>query len=177
MFAVIFDFDGTILDSETAEYESHGRFFADHGVHLTEDEWCTGVGIIQPPTHWFDWLCARSQSPPSFERFRDATRGYFQDFVRMEPMPGIGALLGALLAAGVPRAMGSTAPAAWVVRALEDLRLTTSFDAVVTGDHVKRGKPAPDVYPEAARRLGIEPARCVATEDSGPASPRRTRRA
>jgi riboflavin kinase len=46
--------------------------------------------------------------------------------------------------------------------------LIPSFTAVVTGDQVKRGKPAPDVYLEAARRLELDPARCVAIEDSGP---------
>ncbi len=168
MFAVVFDFDGTILDSETPEYESHRRCCADYGVHLSEDQWCTGVGILQPDTHWFDWLCARTTSPPTFERFRDATRVYFRERVLMEPMPGIRALLDALVAAGVPRAVGSTAPSGWVLPALDDLQLTASFTVVVTGDQVERGKPAPDVYLEAARRLGIEARRCVAIEDSGP---------
>ena len=168
MFAVIFDFDGTILDSEAAEYESHRRFFADHGVHLSAEEWCSGVGIVQPDTHWFDWLCARAAARPTFEAFRDVTRQYFREHLLLEPMPGISALLGALVAAGVPRAVGSTAPSRWVLQALDDLRLTSTFDAIVTGDQVKRGKPAPDVYLEAARRLEIAPPSCVAVEDSGP---------
>lgn len=168
MFAVVFDFDGTILDSETPEYESHRRFFADHGVRLSEDEWCAGVGIVQPDAHWFDWLSERTVAPPTFERFRDATRRYFREHVRMEPMPGIAALLGALVAAGVPRAIASTASSRWVHSAVHELGLGPTFTAIVTGDQVERGKPAPDVYLEAARRLGLEPARCVAVEDSGP---------
>ena len=60
MFAVIFDFDGTILDSETAEYLSHRRLFADHGVDLSEQEWGTGIGIVQPKTHWWEWLRERA---------------------------------------------------------------------------------------------------------------------
>jgi HAD superfamily hydrolase (TIGR01509 family) len=168
MFAVIFDFDGTILDSETPEYESHKRLFADHGVHLSPDDWCGGIGIVQPATHWFDWLCARTATPPSFERFRETSRRYFQEAVRMEPMPGISALIGALVAAGVPRAIASTAPAGWVLRAVDALELASTFDAIVTGDQVERGKPAPDVYFEAARRLKTAPEKCVAIEDSGP---------
>jgi HAD superfamily hydrolase (TIGR01509 family) len=168
MFAVIFDFDGTILDSETPEYESHKRVCADHGVHLSEDDWCSGIGIVKPDMHWFDWLCARSAAPPAFERFREATRAHFREMVRMEPMPGISALIGALVAAGVPRAIGSTAPAGWVLRALDELQLAPTFDVIVTGDQVERGKPAPDVYLEAARRLKRAPAQCVAIEDSGP---------
>ena len=168
MFAVIFDFDGTFLDSETPEYESHKRVFADHGVRLSHDEWCTGIGIVKPGTHWFDRLCARTAAPPTFERFREATREHFREMVRMEPMPGISALIGALVAAGVPRAIASTASSEWVLRALEELQLAPTFDVIVTGDQVQRGKPAPDVYLEAARRLNTGPDHCVAIEDSGP---------
>ena len=168
VFAVIFDFDGTILDSETAEFQSHRRCFADHGVDVTEAEWCTGIGIVQAETHWWDWLRARTGSPPTYEQFRETTRAYFQAHVRMEPMPGITALLAALIEAAVPRAVASSASSRWVLRALHDLELAPSFDAVVTGDQVARTKPAPDVYLEAARRLRIEPQCCVAIEDSGP---------
>lgn len=168
MFAVIFDFDGTILDSESSEYESHRRFFEDHAVQLSIDEWCTGVGIVQPDTHWFEWLCERAERPPTYERFQEMTRRYFREHLTTEPMPGVSALLGALVAAGVPRAIASAANSRWVLHALDELGLASSFDAVVTGDQVKRRKPEPDVYLEAARRLGLAPERCVAIEDSGP---------
>jgi HAD superfamily hydrolase (TIGR01509 family) len=168
MFAVIFDFDGTILDSESAEFHSHRRLFGDWGLTLTEDEWCEGVGILQPETHWFDRLCERAQDPPDFGHFQRLTRQYFGEHVSMEPMPGVSVLLGALIAAGVPRAIASSAPSSWVLRGLEGVGLAQSFDAVVTIDQVARGKPAPDVYLEAARRIGIDAARCVAIEDSGP---------
>lgn len=167
-FAVVFDFDGTVIDSETADYESHRRFFAECGVALSEDEWCTGVGIVQPDTHWWEWLCERTPQPPTFERFREATRTFFDASLRFEPMPGISALLGALVAAGVPRGIASTAGSKWVLRGLDGLGLTSTFGAIVTGDQVARGKPAPDVYLEAARRLKIAPERCVAVEDSEP---------
>jgi putative hydrolase of the HAD superfamily len=167
-FAVIFDFDGTILDSESAEFESHRRLFAEHGVELTEEEWCTGIGIVQPATHWWEWLCARAATPPEYGRFRELTRAYFNEHVRMEPMAGIGPLVEALQAANIPRAVASAASSDWVTRALAAMGLTASFDAVVTRNDVSRPKPAPDVYLEAARRLRTEPHRSVAIEDSGP---------
>lgn len=168
MFAVIFDFDGTILDSETAEFHSHRRLFEDWGTSLSEDEWCEGIGILKPETHWFDRLCERAPDPPDFRRFQELTRQYFREHVSTEPMPGVSALLGALIAAGIPRAIASGAPSSWVLHGLESVGLGQSFDAVVTSDQVARGKPAPDVYLEAARRMGIEATRCVAVEDSGP---------
>ena len=168
MFAVIFDFDGTIVDSESAEFHSHSRFFAEHGVHLSEQEWCTGIGIVQAETHWWDRLRERAASPPTYERFRQTTRAYFKEHVRMEPMPGVAALVGALVAAGIPRGIASAASSRWVLEALADMELAPLFDTIVTADHVERPKPAPDVYLEAARRLRVAPARCVAIEDSGP---------
>src|SRR5262245_21768292 len=151
-FAVIFDFDGTILDSESAEFESHRRLFAEHGVELTEEEWCTGIGIVQPATHWWEWLSARTSTPPEYARFREITREYFTEHVRMEPMAGIGSLVEALVAGAVPRAVASAASSQWVTRALAALGLTASFDAVVKPDDVDRPKPARDVYLEAGRR-------------------------
>ncbi|MGH8185267.1 MAG: HAD family hydrolase, partial [Steroidobacteraceae bacterium] len=164
----MFDFDGTILDSETAEYQSHRQLFADHGLDLAEDEWATGVGLLKADTHWFERLCARCAAPLAFDRFREVTRIYFRERVPAEPMPGISALLGALVAAGVPRAVASAAPLDWVIAGLDALHLTSAFDAIATGDQVQSLKPAPDVYLEVARRLAIAPELCVAIEDSGP---------
>jgi HAD superfamily hydrolase (TIGR01509 family) len=83
-------------------------------------------------------------------------------------MRGIRDLLDALAEAGVATAVASTASARWVVPAVERLGLTDRFRTVVTANDVKRRKPAPDVYLEAVRRLGAEPRRSVAIEDSGP---------
>ena len=169
MFAVVFDFDGTILDSETAEFESHQQLFTECGATLTVKEWCEGVGIVTPADHWFVRLCDRATHPPvDYDEFVQRRRAYFRARVRWEPMRGIGELLDELTGAGVPCAVASAATSDWVVRALGDLGLTGRFDAVVTGDQVVRGKPAPDVYLEAARRLDIDPCWCVAVEDSGP---------
>lgn len=169
MFSVIFDFDGTILDSETAEFESHLQLFSECGATLTVEEWCEGVGIVTPHDHWFVRLCARARNPPAdYEQFVERRQAYFRTRVRWEPMRGIGGLLDELTGAGVPCAIASTATGDWVTRALLELGLTERFDAVVTGDQVVRGKPAPDVYLEAARRLGVDPCSCVAVEDSGP---------
>jgi HAD superfamily hydrolase (TIGR01509 family) len=83
-------------------------------------------------------------------------------------MRGINELIAALSDVGVPTAIASTSPASWVVPAAERIGLGGFFQAIVTGDEVKRRKPAPDVYLEAARRIGAEPSRTVAIEDSAP---------
>ena len=168
--AVIFDFDGVILDSETAEFESHRRVYERFGVALTPDEWCDQIGVWAEghDERWMTQLRGRSRSAPEREAYHAEKQRIFLEVVPREPMRGIRALLEALTAAGVPIAIASTSPAAWVVPAVEDLELRPLFGAIVTGDEVPRRKPAPDVYLEAARRLGVDPARSIAIEDSGP---------
>ena len=68
----------------------------------------------------------------------------------------------------MPIAIASSSPARWVVPAAERIGVRSLFGAIVTGDEVALRKPAPDVYLEAARRLGVDPARSIAIEDSAP---------
>ena len=168
--AVIFDFDGIVLDSETPEYESHRRIYERCGVPLTVDEWCGVIGTWSEghDEQWFARLCERSANAPAREAYFAERRRIFDDIVPPDPMRGIRELLAQLRAAGIPTAIASSAPARWVVGAVERIGIRPLFDAVVTGDQVAHRKPAPDVYLEAARRLGVDPARAIAIEDSGP---------
>ena len=168
--AVIFDFDGIILDSETPEYESHRRIFERCGVDLTTDEWCDQIGTWTEghDERWFRELCARSASAPDLAAYHAEKRRIFDEVLPPEPMRGIADLLAVLAAAGIPVGVASSAPLSWIGRAIDGLGLRPSFRAIVTGDDVVRRKPAPDVYLEAARRLGVDAARCIAIEDSGP---------
>ena len=168
--AVIFDFDGIVLDSETPEYESHRRIYERCGVTLTVDEWCGVIGTWSEghDEQWFTRLCAQSADAPAREAYFAERRRIFEEIVPTDPMRGIPELLTALRGAAIPAAIASSAPARWVVAAIERLGIRAFFDAVVTGDEVVHRKPAPDVYLEAARRLGVDPAQSVAIEDSGP---------
>jgi HAD superfamily hydrolase (TIGR01509 family) len=168
--AVIFDFDGIVLDSETPEYESHRRIYERCGVALTVDEWCGVIGTWSEghDEQWFARLCERSADAPTREAYFAERRRIFDEVVPASPMRGVRELLDALRGAGIPAAIASSAPARWVVGAVERLGIRPRFDAVVTGDEVAHRKPAPDVYLEAARRLGVDPARSIAIEDSGP---------
>ncbi len=168
--AVIFDFDGVVLDSETPEYESHRRIYQRCGVTLTVDEWCGVIGTWSEghDEQWFTRLCERSAGVPAREAYFAERRRIFEAIVPAGPMRGVRELLTLLGDAGIPVAIASSAPARWVVGAVERLGLRPLFGAVVTGDEVAHRKPAPDVYLEAARRLGADTARSIAIEDSGP---------
>jgi HAD superfamily hydrolase (TIGR01509 family) len=169
--AVIFDFDGVILDSETAEFESHRLIYERCGVSLTTREWCDQIGIWVEG-HEDRWALRlrelSDRAPASPADFKAEQHRLFREIVAREPMRGIRALLDALSDAGVPLAIASSSPERWVMPSIERLQLAGRFQAIVTAHDVRRRKPAPDVYLEAARRLDAAPARSVAIEDSGP---------
>jgi putative hydrolase of the HAD superfamily len=168
--AVIFDFDGIVLDSETPEYESHRRIYERCGATLTVDEWCAVIGTWSEghDERWMTQLAERSASAPSREEYHAERRITFAEIVPREPMRGIGDFLNRLADAQIPVAIASSAPARWVIGAVESIGLTQAFRTIVTGDAVANRKPAPDVYLEAARRLGVDPRRSIAIEDSSP---------
>jgi HAD superfamily hydrolase (TIGR01509 family) len=168
--AVVFDFDGVVLDSETPEFESHRRVFESWGAPLTPDEWCDHVGIYRADheEHWFLQLCERSGRAVDQDAYEAEKRKLFLDLVPPEPMRGIRELLEALRAVDVPTAIASSSVERWVVPAAERLGLSPLVDTIVTGDDVANRKPAPDIYLEALRRLGADASRSVAIEDSAP---------
>jgi HAD superfamily hydrolase (TIGR01509 family) len=168
--AVVFDFDGVVMDSETPEFESYRQVFERYGVALTPGEWCGQIGIWSDgqDERWFHELCRRASNTPDVETFAAEKRRIFDAVVPREPMGGVRTLVEELAAAGIPAAIASSSSADWVMRALDLVGMRPQFAAVVTGDAVARRKPAPDVYLEAARRLGVDPSRAVAIEDSAP---------
>jgi HAD superfamily hydrolase (TIGR01509 family) len=168
--AVVFDFDGVILDSETPEYESHRRVYERFGVTLTVADWCDciGVDVDRDLDRWSRRLREHAPGAPDHEAFRAEVHQLFAELVPREPMPGIASLIAELTEAGVACGIASNSPARWVMRAAESIGVASCMQAVVTKDDVVRGKPAPDVYLEAVRRLGATPSRSFAVEDSAP---------
>jgi len=165
-FAVIFDFDGLIVDSETPEFEAHRQIFAEHGVTLTAEDWLEEVGRYEPDRNWFERLGRRIGRTLDHAALREEKRRRFWQVVLMQPMPGIRRLLDELTAAGVPLALASSSERSWIGRATQMLDVARYFRTIVTGEEVTRRKPDPEPYLLAAQRLGIAPARCVAIEDS-----------
>jgi HAD superfamily hydrolase (TIGR01509 family) len=168
--AVIFDFDGVIVDSESAEFEAHRLIYERCGVELTPDDWCHQIGIYVEDYvgRWAERLAAVSAAAPSAAEFETEKRRLVRTLLADTPMRGVVALLDCLAASDVKAAVASTSPARWVVSEIERLGLSRRFQAIVTADDVSRRKPAPDVYLEAARRLRVRATRAIAIEDSAP---------
>jgi putative hydrolase of the HAD superfamily len=166
--AVVFDFDGLVIDSEWVIYESAVAAFAEHGHTLTLEAWATIVGTSDEAGKW-ERLCAvvgaEDLTREAYEASYEAQDRSNRD--TLPPLPGVVALADALLDAGVPMAIASSSPVEWLVRHIDRLDLARHFPVLVGVDVVGGvGKPAPDVYLRACADLGADPRRAVALEDS-----------
>jgi putative hydrolase of the HAD superfamily len=165
--AVLFDFDGVLVDTEWAIYQAWRRTFESHGHELPLDIYTRCIGsdfdTWSPKTH------LESLSGRSFDWHQlDADRQVEirADLEGAGPMPGVTAALARLDAAGVPCAVVSSSHHRWVDGWLERLGLADRFATVVCPGAAPRIKPAPDLWLEAIRRLDLDPARGLALEDS-----------
>jgi HAD superfamily hydrolase (TIGR01509 family) len=168
--ALVFDFDGLILDTETSLYTATAAVFDDHGLHLDAGWWATEIlGTAEHP-HWTEILAERLGRPLDDAEALIAARNLrYHEALALEAVrPGVVELLGEAFAAGIPCAVASSSPREWVEGHLERLGLAGWFVAVRTRDDVAPGrtKPAPDLFTAACAAAGAEPHRCVALEDS-----------
>jgi HAD superfamily hydrolase (TIGR01509 family) len=165
MTAVIFDCDGTLVDSEPLARSAWERSLARYGYALAEGEIEACVGWPYERTHAY--LAERAALPGAAAFWPEFSGELFalidRDLVVFED--AIGALA-ELRGRGVPVAVASSSPRERLARTLE--RAGLEFAVTVAGDEVAHGKPAPDMFLAAAERLGAEPAECVVVEDSPP---------
>ncbi len=165
--AVIFDFDGLILDSETPEYLAWKAVYARYGLEFPLASWLQNVGRNDSP---FDPLGPfRGDGSPIAPAAAAALWQEQHATLECEflaPLPGVVPLLTGLRRRRVPTGVASSSRIARVRGLLAALGLGGHFDTAAGGDEVARAKPAPDVYLLAAHRLGAMPERCVALEDS-----------
>ncbi|MEX0826898.1 MAG: HAD family phosphatase [Acidimicrobiia bacterium] len=164
--AVVFDCDGVLVDSEPHSVAAWIDVLTtlDHPAGVPEIEACTGFGF--DPTH--DFLSAIAPLPPKPDVWPMLLSALDRSFDRaLSVFPDGIATLEACEAAGLPVAVASASPRGRLDLTLRAAGLGGRFAVSVSGDDVARGKPAPDCYLAAARRLDVEPAECVAIEDSG----------
>lgn len=165
--AIILDMDGLMVDTEPlykAAWQAASRSL---GFEMDDERYAKIVGrplpsierILQDefgPTLSIDELRARWLA-----QWREQMR---EHGVRQKP--GLTELLALAQKRALPVAIATSTQSDWAAFTLERAGLAGRFDIVVTGDQIARGKPAPDIYLESARRLAVSPECCVAIEDS-----------
>ncbi|MCC7228985.1 MAG: YqcC family protein [Fimbriimonadaceae bacterium] len=167
--AIIFDFDGLILDTETPEVQAWRHIFFRHGLDFPDSYWkhAIGRGAEQIAESPIDIL--ERQIGPSIDRSGVEVE---YEHVRMsaidtaDPLPGVRELVTASRQEGIPLAVASSSKHSWVDNHLDRLGLYNSFQAILCADDVVSAKPFPDLYLAACSRLGVDPKHSVALEDS-----------
>ena len=164
--AVVFDFDGLMVDTEWTGYLSTNEVFRAHGEELSLELWTSFIGTSDHP-HWSEILAEQIGRPVDLERWQPwRTEDGTRRALALDLLEGVRELIGSLRTAGVPLAVASSSTGGWVQMHLEHRGLTGHFEAVVTGDQVERTKPDPALYRLACEALGVDPGESVAIEDS-----------
>ncbi|MEV6962532.1 HAD family phosphatase [Streptomyces sp. NPDC051207] len=167
--AVVFDLDGTLVDSEPNYYEAGRQLLAGHGVPdftWADHERYVGISTRETVTLWKERYGLRASVG---ELLADKNRRYLAlARAGTRVYPEMREFVGLLAAEGVPMAVASGSSPEAIGAILAGTGLDAYLRTVVSADEVPRGKPAPDVFLTAARRLGADPADCVVLEDAAP---------
>jgi HAD superfamily hydrolase (TIGR01509 family) len=164
--AAIFDMDGTLFDTEVFWDRARHDFVAAHGGRWTATDQVAVMGLNS--IEWARYLRRQFGIPRPEPAIIDAVSDALIALYRQQGAPVLPGATAAVraLAARLPLAVASSSPRQIIDVALETGGLADCFTATVSSDDVPRGKPHPDVYLEAARRLATPPAACLAVEDS-----------
>lgn len=165
--AVIFDIDGTLVDNMSLHAEAFGLFAERHGLpQLTPEDRARLDG--RRNSEIFPILFNREVSRDEWRAYEEEKEGLYRELSRgrLSPMKGLLLLIERLANDGIPMALATSAPEPNVAHTLRELNLAGAFPIIVRGDQVASGKPAPDVFLEAARRLEVPPAGCLVFEDA-----------
>ncbi|HUQ40210.1 MAG TPA: HAD-IA family hydrolase [Acidimicrobiales bacterium] len=163
--AVVFDFDGLILDTEWPLFVAWQETYRRHGGELTADEWSAIVGTVgHDPSEALKIVAAEPFDPATV---REATWERARELIKGEAvLPGIETWLADAARLGLGIAVASSGSIEWVEGHLHRLELRHHFHAVRCHGEDLAAKPAPDLYLAAAAALGVDPTEAVAVEDS-----------
>ncbi len=163
---VIFDMDGVLVDSYAAHFQSWRTSATRYGLTMTQSDFASTFG--RTSREIIGQLWPRRFDDAQLASFDAAKEGDYRDILRahLPVMEGADELIAALHGVGFGLAIGSSGPKENVAAVLQGLKHGSFFSQTVDGSQVKRGKPDPEVFLLAARKLGIEPNRCAVIEDA-----------
>jgi HAD superfamily hydrolase (TIGR01509 family) len=165
--AFLFDFDGLIIDTETASRAGWQWLYREHGHELPADKWASIVGTTG---RWspMDHLEELVGEPLEREALNERRYAHEISLIEAEELrPGISDYIEAAERHGLRRAIVSSSSRPWIDMHLARLERSFGWDAIVTADHdPERAKPSPTMYLEALAVLGVAPEEAVVFEDS-----------
>lgn len=166
--AIIFDLDGLMIDTEPLAQQAWDRVLQDHGRKLDEKTFASMIGLrLEESSIVVRDAFELATSPSELAKSEQMYMAQIME-AGIPRMPGLRRLLDEIERLKLPWAVATSSRREYAVHVLDQLDLLKRCQAIVGGDEVDKGKPAPDVYLLAAKRLDIDPVRCLALEDSVP---------
>lgn len=165
--ALIFDFDGLILDTESPEYQSWSEIFAEHGGELPLEKWAVAIGTAAGVFDPYAELERQIGRPVGRSELRSRRRARTLALLEGMPvLPGVTEYLEEARVEGLKLGVASSSPSEWVEGHLSRLGLTAYFGCIQCMRAPFRAKPHPDLYQGVLESLGVSPAHAIALEDS-----------
>ena len=166
-FAVIFDMDGVVVDSNPFHRKAIEQFCQKHGYRLSEDQIRARV-FGRTNKEWLTDLLGGSVATDKIKQYEDEMESKFRmDYApHVKPIKGLIRFLGALRRNNVKMALASSAPKLNVDFILKKTRTANFFKTIIDGDSIEKGKPHPEVYLKTTKAINFIPEKCIVIEDS-----------
>ncbi len=165
--ALVFDFDGLIVDTEVPIFRAWQRIYREHGQDLPLEQWLTIIGTASGPFDPVIDLAKKTGAKLDEQELKALEVLYYQEATALQQLlPGVIDYLVAARQLGLKTAVASSSTRTWVMDHLNRFGIGGRFDAIICREDVKRTKPDPDLYRTALQRLGVQPAEAIAFEDS-----------
>ncbi len=164
--ALIFDFDGLLVDTETPAYQSWVEIYRQHGAELPRELYQQDIGTagVFDAVGELQRLTGKELDKDIVWEARQVLKEHMS--VDQPLLPGVTTIIEEAQSLGLPIAVASSSSRRWVDGWLERHAVRAFFQCIVTSDDVAYVKPAPDLFLKAATCLGIAPAHCLVFEDS-----------
>jgi HAD superfamily hydrolase (TIGR01509 family) len=165
--AVVFDFDGLILDTEVPEFQAWQEIYGVHGCELPLAVWATGIGTSSDVFNPYAYLEAQLGQAVDREAIQLQRRQRYRELCKGQAvLPGIREYIAEAKRLGLRLGVASSSSREWVVGNLTELGLSLHFDCIRCSDDVPRVKPDPALYQCVIETLRVLPREAVALEDS-----------
>lgn len=165
--ALIFDFDGLILDTESPMHDSWMEIFKQYGLTVTASQWASLLGASADVPEAYDLLEEHLGKPVDRTLIHKQRLSRELQLLDSEDvLPGVRELIHEAREAGLGLAVASSSDRAWVEGLLTKHDLIQSFDTIVCAEDVAQTKPSPDLFLKALRHLNVEAREAIVFEDS-----------